>query len=325
MKRLFQIGLIIFALVVSFFLLKPFLSALAFAAALAYLTYPAYTFLNRRLPHKLSASILTGGLICLTVAFIAWGINLLLVEFSSSYASFSSLSLEVVKQLPFGQTISSIIDNFVSNLVSSLSGFISTIPQIILSLFVFFATYFYLLLDGKRVWGWLKANIPLDKEQKNEIFGNVEVYAHTLINVWILIAIAQGIAAEVIFIVLDLPYPMLAGIIAATLSILPIVGTGLLYFPVSAYLIFTGDITTGIILLAYAIPVGGTLDYILRPYFTSKWAEIHPLIVLVGIFGGMLIFGAAGLVIGPILLLISLAVFKGIGKKKINETQNKDI
>jgi predicted PurR-regulated permease PerM len=100
--------------------------------------------------------------------------------------------------------------------------------------------------------------------------------------------------------------------IAGVLSLLPIVGPYFLYVVVGLLLLSSSQVNIAIGIIVYGLLIGSLLDYSLRPVMMSKKAKLHPMIIFIGIFGGMSIMGIIGIVIGPIILSIGYAFFKDL-------------
>lgn len=297
------------------FLLKPFLTAIAFAGVVAFLWHPAHFKLRKKISETGSAALLTIAT-ALTVTFLAAsGAKVILSEFGKIYLFFSKLNIaEMLLDYPeVAQTINDVTRFFLSKIIAGLSEFASQFPHIILSMLVFFITLFFFIKDGERIANWVKRNAPISQQKKERIFRDLNNYAHAFINVWLLIAILQAIVATIGFYLFGLSYALLAGVVTAALSVIPLVGPYALYVPVSILLILKGNVAGGIGLLAYGLIFSGILDYGLRPYLASKWSTVHPLIILLGIFGGMAALGPAGFIIGPMLLMIVVTFFKDSG------------
>ena len=195
-------------------------------------------------------------------------------------------------------------------ILEGTTDFLSSIPHILLSMFIFFTSFFYFLLDGKEIIKAVKKHIPVKGERAQKMWKEIELYLHSFFYVWLIIAVIQGVVAAVGFYLFGLPYPLLVGLAAAILSIIPILGPYLIYVPAGVGLILTGNTTIGLGIMMYGLVIGSILDYVARPYFSGKKAKIHPLIVLLGIFGGLTLIGLGGIIIGPILLLGAIAVLK---------------
>lgn len=311
-KKFFQWAFVFAALIIGLFIIRPFIAALAFAAVLAYLLHPAHNLLKSKIKKWPSAILLTSLMIIIILSFIAWGLNFLLTEFSQAYLQFSKINFEqLFPQEVFGKVVGDAVALIFSKFVTYLSDSISKIPGILLSFFVFIMAFFYFIKDGKKIWKWFTKNLPLHAPEKKNVIKELERYAHAFVYVWLLIAVIQGIVAAVGFYLFGLNYWVIAGLAAAILSAIPILGPYLIYIPTGIFVAASGQIPEGIGLITYGLVIGSILDYIVRPYFTGKWAAIHPLVVLVGIFGGLLLLGPAGLILGPLLLLLIIAVLKG--------------
>jgi predicted PurR-regulated permease PerM len=264
----------------------------------------------------LSAGLFTALLIVVSVLFIATGLTFLLNEFTRAYIFVSSF--DFTKLFPEAE-LAAAFKNFtkiiLSKFVESASTTVSRIPSIMLSMFIFFLSYFFFLKDGKKLWTWVKKDLYLPMDHK-DVWTDVQRYIHAFVYVWVIIAVLQFIVASIGFYLFGFPYPLLMGLIAAILSLIPIIGPYLLYAPVGILTVMQGDVGIGIGILLYGLTIGSFLDYVVRPYYAGKWAKVHPLVLLVGIFGGMALLGPAGIIIGPILFLGITAVLKDIGGMK---------
>ena len=113
-----------------------------------------------------------------------------------------------------------------------------------------------------------------------------------------------------IFWVLDLGTPILWGAVMAVLSLLPVVGTGLVWAPAAIYLLLTGSIWQGIVLLAYGALVISTVDYVLRPVLVGNDVKMPSYVVLLSSLGGIATFGFNGFVIGPLVAALFLTAWE---------------
>jgi len=310
--------LLIAGIAVVGFLMRPFMTAIAFGAVVAFLWHPAHLRLKKIISENWSATIFTVITALIAVFFMLIGAKLVLSEFGNIYLYFSKLDIpSMLSASPeIGTAINDITRFFLSKIIVGLSDFASQLPHILLSMLIFFITLFFFLKDGERLVKWAKKNIPLNAQKKEQIYKDLNNYAHAFINVWLLIGILQAVVAILGFYIFKLPFGLVAGLVAAVVSIMPVVGPSALYVPVGVVLIFRGDVTAGIGLMIYGLVLGGILDYILRPYLASKWARVHPMIILLGIFCGIAALGPAGFIIGPMLLMIVVTLFKDFSLMK---------
>jgi predicted PurR-regulated permease PerM len=309
-----DILLIIGALALGFVLLKPFLTAIVFAAVVAYIFYPAHKRITAKIGDTPSAAIITGFVVFLAVAAIALGIKIFLQEISQVFLVVGKFDFSTVVPDPgVASSLKEMTRLAVSKVIESTSSFITQIPRIILSFFIFIVTLFFFLRDGKWIWAWIQKRVPLKHDHKMQIFENLRRYAKSFIQIWLIIGVIQGLVAVVGFTIFGLPYALLAGFLVMIFSILPVVGPGTIYIPAGILLIIQGQVNTGIGIMIYGLAIGGFLDYVIRPFYAGRWAAVHPLIILLGIFGGLFVLGPSGFIVGPVLLLLIMAILQGAG------------
>ena len=301
---------VLVAIIAGFLIIKPYISAILLAAILAYLLYPAHLKLKAKIPQTISAGILTICILIIAIFFIRYGVQFLLTEFARAYTYVSKAGFEAF----FPETISPGLKDLIRQILSKLmvwsGNIIYKIPRLLVSSAIFFMSFFYFIRDGGQLYTKLKAIVPLSAKKKEQFFGEFKRYTRAFVRVLVLIGIAQGFIAALGFYLFKLPYPLLAGLAAAILSILPIVGPYILYVPVGVLWALKGNVLAGVGILIYGLAIASVLDYVLRPYLTGKAATIHPLIVLVGIFGGLALLGPAGIIIGPVALSIVAILLK---------------
>jgi len=304
--------IVLAGLVVVALMLKPFFTAIAFGAIAAFLWMPVHSRLHRKISENWSATLLTIITAVIVMAILISGAGMVLDDFSRIYMFFSKLDIAstFTASPEIAKTINDVTRFFLTKIIAVLSDFASQLPRMMLSVLIFFITLFFFIRDGQRMAGWLKKNIPINPQKKEKIFKDLDNYAHAFINVWLLIGILQAVVAVVGFYFFGLPFAIIAGLLAAVLSIMPVIGPYALYIPVGLILILRGDVVTGAGLAAYGLIIGSILDYGLRPYLASRWASVHPMIMLLGIFGGITAFGPAGFIIGPMILMIVVAILK---------------
>jgi predicted PurR-regulated permease PerM len=315
--------LIIAAIAVALMLIWPFFTALAFAAVVAFMLSKPYKWLSKKIPEAPAAWLLTFAVLGIIVAFILVGVNTLLNEFGKMYLLLSNVKFEaLIPQSPeLANALQSLTRLVIQKSIESLTAFISEIPRVLLSLFIFTISVFFFLRDGEKLYNWLEKIFPLPPERKEHMFRDLKKYANSFITVWFMIGILQGLVAVIGFLLFGLPGAMLAGVAAAVLSILPVIGPYALYVPIAAILFFKGDTNIAVGIAVYGLSIGSFLDYVVRPYYAGKWSAIHPLVMLVGMLGGMLVIGPAGIIVGPAALVVIISILHGAGLEFGNHGQ----
>jgi predicted PurR-regulated permease PerM len=125
----------------------------------------------------------------------------------------------------------------------------------------------------------------------------------------IVVALVQGALGGLIFWLLGIHAALLWAVLMAAVSLLPAVGTALIWLPVAVYLLASGSVWKGIVLVAYGVVVIGLVDNVLRPVLVGKDTKLPDYVILVSTLGGIAIFGFNGLVIGPVIAAMFMAAW----------------
>lgn len=317
-------GFVILLIVLAILILKPFFATIAFAAVFAYWLFPLHRRLSKRINDTISATLISAVLFLGLLALIQYGLFIFVREVVNLSGELSTLNMNSTLASFFGKDILSayttrtILNNVASTFASRATSLIYGLPTLIVSFFTFILAFFYFLKDGRRIGSWLKNNIPFPKDKRNKLLRGAKEYVDAFLKAQLVIGLLQGIVCALGFFLFGLnEYILVGSLAAALLSILPIVGPYILYVPIGAVLYLQGNYAVGIGILIYGLAIGSFLDYIIRPQLTGKYASMHPLSVLVGVLGGMVVFGLAGIFIGPIVLGLCITVIEGISEYRI--------
>lgn len=166
---------------------------------------------------------------------------------------------------------------------------------------------FFFLRDGDVMMARTRMLIPLDEVRKDRLFEQLSNVTRAIVFGTSVTALAQGALVGIGFAVANLPSPVVFGVMAALLSMLPIGGAALVWAPAVIWLFIDGRWGFAIFMLAWGLLLGG-LDNILRPLLISGRAKISALAVFVGVLGGIPAFGAIGVIAGPVVLCLVLAL-----------------
>lgn len=300
--------------VLAFLVARPYIAALVFGAVFAYWLHPLYEKLAKRMGSTGSALLLSILLFIAIILVVQYGIFLILREVSRLFTTIQNIDLSIFTGAGTAETwfsLSTILEQVSNAIYSYISKIVYSLPHLLISLFIFIMTFFYSLTDGKNIYRWVKKKVPFPPERKRKVLEDITGYVNAFIKVQLVIGILQGVICAIGFYFFGLrPYILLASLAAVILSIIPIIGPYLLYAPVGTLMILQGNIYNGIGLLIFGLTLGSILDYIIRPQLTGKYAKIHPLIILLGILGGIVAFGAVGIIIGPIVLSVLVIILK---------------
>jgi predicted PurR-regulated permease PerM len=179
----------------------------------------------------------------------------------------------------------------------------------IVSLFVMLYLLFFLLRDGDQLSRRIRDAIPLRAEHRHALFGRFTVVIRATVKGNIVVALLQGALGGLIFWLLGIHAPLLWAVLMALLSLLPAVGAALIWFPVAIYLLATGAVWQGIVLIVYGVLVIGLVDNVVRPILVGQDTRMPDYVVLISTLGGIAIFGINGFVIGPVIAAMFMAVW----------------
>jgi len=171
-------------------------------------------------------------------------------------------------------------------------------------------TMFYLFRDGARLRSAVFEILPLERVQTHSItIRTADVIAATLYGV-LVISLIQGTLGTFIFWVLGLPSPLLWGVVMFFLSMIPMAGSFLVWVPAAIFLALSGSLIKAAVLTVWGILVIGSIDNFLSPRLVGQRARLHELLIFFSVLGGLQVFGVLGLVLGPVVVAITLALIE---------------
>ena len=190
---------------------------------------------------------------------------------------------------------------------------------VMLNVFVMLYLLFYLLRDGGGLARRLRDAIPLQPELQGLLAGKFAEVVRATIKGSVVVAIVQGTLGGLIFWILGIHAALLWGVIMAVLALLPVVGPGLVWAPAALYLLAAGEIWQGVVLVVFGVLVIGLVDNILRPILVGKSTRMPDYLVLVSTLGGIAVLGVSGLVTGPLVAALFIAVWEVVAASKAAE------
>lgn len=313
-----------------FRILQPFLAALIWAAVLATVFYPVFAALSKRLKRPRMASVLT--CILLTVLLVLPVIILLMLLAGESVEAYRYLQAKLTsgeiqgleslrhsapyiwlqgKLAALGlpepdlrevavRAVQSISQFLVRHSSSVFSGFAQFAFNFVVMLF----GVFYMFLKGPQLVAELRRLSPLRREYEERIIAKFTEITRATFEGSLVTALLQGIAGGLVFLFFGLASPLLWGAVMAFLSLVPVVGTALVWGPVVIYYLLTGQIIRGLLLFVISAGVVGSIDNVVKPLLIRRGAEVPTAWVFIGVLGGVGVFGFLGLVLGPLMIAI---------------------
>lgn len=295
-----------------FLIIRPFISILLGSAILAYAFYPLHQKLEVLTKKPvLAAALTTLSIFLIIIIPLIFVLNVLTVESLSAYQvlkNYDYSSLGFVFDEQFSQILGDIVNRVLSFFVDTSSKIVFTIPTLALSFFLLFFVIYYLLKDSDTIKSHIKNYLFM--KNKEVVYNKFDRLTKALIYGTILIGVVQGILGGIGFAIFGVPSPILWGFAMGIASFIPIAGTAIVWVPAAILKLIEGDFVAGIGLLIFGAIIVGSADNILRPYFVSSKAKVHPVVVLLGVLGGLKLFGFTGIIIGPLALALALEFIK---------------
>lgn len=203
------------------------------------------------------------------------------------------------------------IEKITGFIIKNVSGVLASIPSFLLNFFVMIFVVYYLLKDGDVIAKRIRNILPLKESHKQHVFDRFHHITYAMFYGNITIAIIQGILGSIGFMIFGVPSPVLWGFVMVLFALIPYFGTAIVWLPAALNLIFSGYLqgdssltTRGIFLIAYGVIVISSIDNILKPKLIGAKANVHPVLVLIGVLGGLNLFGFVGLFLGPMMLAL---------------------
>lgn len=202
--------------------------------------------------------------------------------------------------------VASILPQIGQFLVGSISSFAVNVVVLIFILY-------FMLIGGRKMENYLYTLFPFSDQNKDEVLNEINMIVKSNAIGIPLLAVIQGIVAVIGYFIFQTPDPLLFGFLTCIATIIPIVGTALVWVPLAAYMALNGDWVHALGLAIYALLVITNVDNLIRFILQKKLADIHPLITVFGVVIGLSLFGFMGIIFGPLLLslfLLCIDIFK---------------
>ena len=211
---------------------------------------------------------------------------------------------------PFGINLNDYVIQLLGSFVSNLGAILSRLVTVVWVFFLALFTLYYLLKDGDRLKDAVIEVIPLPKKHTDEIFNKLNEVASSVVMGSLLAAVGYGILIGIGFMLFGLPNPVLWGAASAIAALVPVIGVLLVVVPAIVSLLLTGSTATAIGFAIWMLIVGIFMENFLRPQLIGHRAKVHPLLLLMSVLGGLALFGATGILLGPLALSLLLTLLE---------------
>lgn len=324
--------MVLFLLIVSLMFIFPVLNMVVLGAIIAYGVRPVARRIQSKLKYD-SLSILIAMVVILIplillVAYISIELAGLIsgILASNTYSDINTSLNALTAYLPFSFDVNSMSSSLNSSLqqvgsyvLNYITKFLSSLMNLTLDLFILICSVFYFARDGDRCFEFVRSFVP--EESKDFFDSTAEAVKDVLRSIFyghFLTSVIIGIFAAIGYSLLGYPYGIFLGVITGILQLIPVFGPWPIYWALFFMDILSGNYPRAIVVLLFGFFLS-TIDMYIRPALSSHYADIHPLILLIGFLSGPLVYGIVGFVVGPLILGITYTVLDNYRKEYILE------
>ena len=337
---IFLAALAVVALYFCYLLIAPFQKPIAFSMILAIAFYPVQAWMCRWIRNRTVAALLTTILVILVITLGSVFLGGAIVSgLSDIYQALSNPSNGKERLGPYivhgierlaGWTnlylpgsvpgiqdaISSQAEKIVSSLLTMSAGALSGFTKLIADALISFFILFFFFRDGESMLHQGVDVVPLSRDQLTRLNECVKDTVNAILYGTIAIAIIQGGLTAIAFLFLGITSPVLWGVVTSLCALLPVIGTAFVFLPAMGMLLINGHWIKALILLIWAFAVVHPVDNILRPYLIGGRTSLSTLYVFIALLGGVKAFGGLGIFIGPLILAVTVALFRFLKEEK---------
>lgn len=323
------IAIILVMGVIIFRQMAPFLGGLLGALTIYILVRKQMIYLTvkRKFKRSVSALLITGETILvfmIPVSLVVWMLVSKLQDINLDPQTIIAPVEQVagVIKAKSGYDIlgSDTVNYIVSNLPRIGQAIMGGISSFAINLFVMLFVLFFMLMGGQKMESYINEILPFNEKNTRNVIHEINMIVRSNAIGIPLLAIIQGSVAMIGYLIFGAPNVLILGFLTCFATIIPMVGTTLVWVPVAVSMAINGDWFNAIGLLAYGSIVISQLDNLIRFILQKKMADIHPLITIFGVVIGLKIFGFMGIIFGPLLLSLFL-LFVDMFKKEYLETR----
>jgi predicted PurR-regulated permease PerM len=324
--------------------IQPFAGSMAWAIFLAFILYPVHRWLTRKLKGRggWAAGIMTA----LTPFALMTPLTFLGIVFANQaralveYLQTSNLrvdgsTLARLETYPvigpvarlareelsvsggeFQRWLTTSAQTVLKNVASMSGGVVLSALGTLIGFFFMLFLLFFFLRDGRAMFEKLQRLIPVPAEHREQLFNHLSSVTRGVFYGIGLTAICQGLLVGIGFAIAGLPSPVVFGVLAAILALLPAGGAAIVWIPGMIFLAASGRWGMAVFMLVWGVLVS-TSDNILRPVLVARYAPVSAFMVFVGVVGGIAAFGTIGIVVGPVFLALAAAILEYFDEKII--------
>lgn len=319
-EKIFLAALVTVLSIIAWLMIEPFLGYVLFALILAFLLHPLHVRLRRFVGSRVSAFSLMVFAIAVAVVPLALATAAVIHDAQDFSEDINQSELintthledfiqeRTGREVDVEQVVDSAVQEFTSTTFGSFSQFVNLFASLSIGITFMLFLIYYFLKDGPEMIQWTRSILPLEEEVKDGLYQRIDNTTWAVIRGHVLVAVAQALIAGLGLFIAGIPNFMFWTFIMVLLGFIPLIGTPIVWIPSAIYLFMIERPLAGFFLLVYGMVAVSLTDNVLRPIVVDRRAELHPAVIMIGVLGGVYLFGAPGLFFGPILL----GIFKSV-------------
>jgi predicted PurR-regulated permease PerM len=322
-----SLALVIAVFILAVLVLRPILLSIIAGLILAYILYPVYYRLTKIIHNKTASSlIICLGLLIIIIVPLWFLIPIILRQIFDVYlflqnANIPNIISGAFPSMQMSSNVYTLVNSFITDIANALftesTSFILNFQNILLHGIVIFFVLFFSLKDYDGLRGYIKSISPLSQETEGIIFTKFKELTNSILFGQVIVGIVQGIVSGIGYFIFGVPNALSFTILTIIVGILPVIGPPLVWIPVDIFLFVDQRTGPAIGLLIYGLIVITSIDSIIRPLIVSKKAKVNSGVVLVGMIGGLFLFGILGFIIGPLILAYAIVILDLYRHKKL--------
>ena len=328
MRIIFFFAMIVALTIGAFYLFLPFFYPIFWSAIIAVMFYPMYKWVDKYLKHPgVSSFVMLVTVLVVLILPLALLSTLVVNQTFDLYQSVAARDLEAdvsavaewIERTPFmpyvdqaktewPNHIAKVTQIGTNLIIKWASGITQNSARFFFMFFLFLYSLYYFFKDGKMILQKLMHLIPLGDKYEEMMFNRFTSVTRATMKSTFLIGGLQGVTAGVLFWAVGIQGALIWGVIMTILSIIPAIGSVIVWLPAGLVLLAIGNIWQGVTVLAVGAFIISMMDNLLKPPLIGKDVEMHPLLVLFSTLGGLILFGVSGFIIGPIIMSLHIAI-----------------
>jgi predicted PurR-regulated permease PerM len=322
-------GALLLLIYLVFRIVEPFLEPLAWSGVLAIFFYPVHERILRRLRPNSAALVSTLGVTLLLIVPALVVLVYTARQALDATARLQATLMDPEKALPthalawirhqlpqawqstdFSEPLRQGAERIATFMASRLAGLVRNLFNFVVDLFIVIFALFFMFRDGEEIVRGANHLLPFDEAIQEEMLRESRDLVFASVAVALVIAVLQGALGGLAFTVGGISSPIFWAVLIAFFSLVPVVGSALIWVPGALFLAFGGHWGKAIAVLVICGGVAGLADNIVRPLLLRNRTHLNELLLFLGVLGGLEVFGLLGLVIGPMIVAAAMGVFR---------------